>query len=126
LAASFGGNAAFPRVLAQFHLKWHFDLEHGSGSPQVSFDNIYLDLGSFISNFLGPVLEEIQKVTKPIQPIIDIVQARIPVLSDLAGKTITLLDLAQLFGLLEPSTVDFIRDVAQVITLINDIKGVGE
>ena len=125
LAASFGGNTAFPRVLAQFHLLWQWDLASGAGEPQIYFDHIYLDVGSFISDFLGPILSEIQKVTKPIQPIIDLVQARIPILSDLAGKTITLLTLAQDFGLLEPSTVDFIKDVAQVITLINDIQGIG-
>ena len=125
LAASFGGNTAFPRVLAQFHLRWHFDVAHGAGTPQIYFDNIYLDVGSFISDFLAPILSKIQDVTKPLQPIIDVVQARIPILSDLAGHDITLLDLAQLFGLLEPSTVDFIKDVAQVITLINDIQGIG-
>src|SRR6185369_8180632 len=85
LAASFGGSTAFPRVLAQFHLLWHWDLEHGADDPHISFDNIYLDVGSLISDFLGPILNEIQKVTAPIQPIIDLVQARIPVLSDLAG-----------------------------------------
>ncbi|MCL5098586.1 MAG: M10 family metallopeptidase C-terminal domain-containing protein [Candidatus Omnitrophica bacterium] len=126
LAASFGGNTAFPRVLAQFHLTWHFDIVNGAGSPQISFNNVELDLGTFISDFMGPVLKQIQKVTQPIQPIIDLVQARIPILSDLAGQTITLLDLAQFFGLLEPSTVDFISDVAQVITLINKLDGLGE
>lgn len=126
LAASFGGNTAFPRVLAQFHLRWHFDLENGAGDPQITFDNIYLDLGTLISDFLGPILEEIQKVTKPVQPIIDVVTARIPVLSDLAGEDITLLDLAEAFGLLEPSTIDFIEDVIQVIELINKLEGIGE
>jgi Ca2+-binding RTX toxin-like protein len=126
LAASFGGDTAFPRVLAQFHLRWHFDVANGAGTPQIYFDNIYLDVGSFISNFLQPILAEIQKATSPIQPIIDVVTARIPILSDLAGHDITLLDLAQLFGLLEPSTVDFIKDVAQVITLIDQIKSIGQ
>lgn len=126
LAASFGGNTAFPRILAQFHLSWHFDVVNGAGTPQISFDHIELDLGSFISDFLGPILSKIQDVTKPLQPIIDVVQARIPILSDLAGHDITLLDLAQTFGLLEPSTVDFIKDVAEVITMINQLQGIGQ
>ncbi len=126
LIASFGGNTAFPRVLAQFHLIWHFDVQNGSGDPQISFDNVALDVGTFISDFLGPILEQIRKVTEPIQPIIDVVQARIPILSDLAGETVTLLTLAETFGLLEPSTVDFIMDVAKVVTLINRLEGIGE
>lgn len=126
LAASFGGDTAFPRVLADFHLDWVFDLDHGAGTPEISVTDIYLDLGTFISDFLAPILEKIQDVTEPLQPILDLVTARIPILSDLAGEKITLLTLAEIFGLLEPSTVDFINDVIQVITLINSLEGLGE
>lgn len=126
LAASFGGNTAFPRVLAKFHLGWVFDTDNGAGDPGIAFTDIYLDLGTFISDFLGPILEKIQEVTGPIQPIIDIVTARIPVISDLAGETITLIDLAEVFGLLEPSTIDFIEGIIHVIELINSLEGLGE
>ncbi len=126
LAASFGGNTAFPRVLAEFHLAWHFDIINGAEDPQVSFTDIYLDLGTFLSDFLGPILTEIRKVTEPLQPLIDVVTARLPVLSDLAGETVTLLTLAEVFGLLEPSTVDFINSVLEVVELINSLEGLGE
>ncbi len=126
LAASFGGNTAFPRVLAEFHLLWHFDVLNGAGDPQIAFTDIYLDLGTFISDFLGPILTEIRKVTEPLQPLIDVVTARLPVLSDLAGETVTLLTLAEVFGLLEPSTVDFIEGVLEVVELINSLEGLGE
>lgn len=126
LIASFGGNSAFPRVLANFHLGWTFDLVNGAGKPLVEFRDLYLDIGSFLSDFLNPVLSEIRKITEPFQPIIDIVTARLPILSDLAGKTITLLDLAEFFGLLEPSTRDFIEDVLKVIGLINKLEGLGQ
>lgn len=126
LIASFGGNTAFPRVLADFHLGWTFDTNQGAGDPQIAFTNIRLDLGTFIADFLGPILKEIRKVTEPVQPIIDIVTARLPVISDLAGQTITLLDLAEFFGLLEPSTVDFIQGVLDVVKLINKLEGLGE
>lgn len=126
LTASFGGNTAFPRVLATFDLDWEFDTDNGAGTPQISFTDIRLDLGSFISDFLGPILKEIQKVNAPLQPIIDLVTARIPVLSDLAGEKITLLELAKIFGLLEPSTVDFINDVIKVVGLINSLDALGE
>ncbi len=126
LAASFGGNTSFPRVVAEFHLDWAWDLQNGAGAPTVAFTNVALDLGTFISDFMGPILEQIRKVTEPLQPIVDIVTARLPVLSDLAGETITLLDLAAAFGLLEPSTVKFIDSVIQVINIINELDGIGE
>jgi len=126
LAASFGGNTAFPRVVGEFHLDWSWDLQDGATDPEIAFTNIALDLGTFLSDFLGPILKEIRKVTEPLDPIIDIVTTPLPVLSDLAGEPITLLDLAEIFGLLEPSTVDFIESIIQVIDLINSLEGIGE
>ena len=121
LAASFGGDAAFPRIVAQFHLKWGFNRSDYPSTPTIWFDNVGLDLGSFISGFLGSILKEVQQITEPIQPILDMVTARIPIISDLAGETVNMLKLAEFFGYLSPSTVDFITDVAQVVRLINDI-----
>lgn len=118
LAVSFGGNAAFPRVLADFHLDWSWDLEHGQDGPHITFDEIYLDLGTYISEFLGPVLGKIREFTAPADPILDMVTARLPILSDLAGKTITFLDLAEAFGYLDPGTRKFIEVVKEVVDLI--------
>ena len=47
-------------MLADFHLDWVFDLDHGAGTPEISVTDIYLDLGTFISDFLAPILEKIQ------------------------------------------------------------------
>ena len=121
LSASFGGNAAFPRVVAEFHLDWVWDLEEGMQSPEIVLSDIALDLGTFISDFLEPILNEIRKVTEPLDPIIEIATARLPVLSDLAGQTVTLLDLAELYGVLEPSTVRFIETALKVVDIINNL-----
>ena len=121
LDASFGGDAAFPRVVAEFHLDWVWDLENGAQSPEIVLSDIALDLGSFISDFLEPVLQEVRKVTEPLDPIIEIATARLPVLSDLAGETITLLDLAEIYGVLEPSTVRFIETAIKVVDIINTL-----
>jgi hypothetical protein len=125
IVASFGGNTAFPSLDAEFHLLWSWDLQNGAGAPKVWFDNVGLDLGSFISSFLGPILNVVQQVTEPVQPIINIITARIPILSDLAGSTVTLLTLAQDFGLIDDGTAKFINELAQLITLINDIHSLG-
>ncbi|MFU8789008.1 MAG: hypothetical protein ACNA7G_08260, partial [Methylobacter sp.] len=67
------------------------------GLQLVEFQNVGLDLGSFISDFLGPVLGKIQDVTEPLQPIIDFLTAPLPVISDL-GPEVTFLDLAKMFS----------------------------
>ncbi len=126
LIVSFGGDTAFPNVLATFRLDWVFDTDNGAGTPEIAITDIYLDLGSYLSEFLAPLLDKIQDVTEPLQPIIDLVTARIPILSDLAGEDITLLTLAEFFGLLDPATVEFIEVIGKVITIINSLDGLGE
>lgn len=117
-ALSFGGSAAFPRVLANFHLDWSWDLEKGQDGPHINFDEIYLDLGSYISEFLGPVLGKIREFTAPADPILDMVTEPLPIISDLLGEPITFLDLAEAFGYLDPGTRKFIEVVAQVVDVI--------
>lgn len=117
-ALSFGGNANFPRVLANFHLDWSWDLNEGQQGPNVSIDEIYLDLGSYISDFLGPVLGKIREFVQPADPILEMVTTPLPIISDLLGKPITFLDLAEAFGYLDPGTRKFIEVIKQVVDII--------
>ncbi|NEQ36297.1 MAG: hypothetical protein F6K40_08385 [Okeania sp. SIO3I5] len=117
-------SGVFPGIVSDFDLVWNFDASNLSKDKDfatletVAFNNVSLDLGSFISDFLGPVAKEVQKVTRPIQPVIDAVTDPIPVISDLAGKDISLLDLAEAFGYAE---VGMIEDIANIIELVNAI-----
>lgn len=121
LVASFGGDARFPRILADFHLDWSWTLSSGASTPVIEFRNVMLDVGSFVSDVLGPIVEKIKEIIDPIKPILDMVTARIPIISDLAGKTITFLDLAEGFGYLDPGTRQFIEQAIKIIDLISDI-----
>ncbi len=117
--------AALPKVKAEFLLDWHvsgdpfsnFDI--ADGLQLVEFKNVQLDLGSFMNDLIMPVVQKIQEITGPLQPIIDIVTARIPVLSDLAGRTITLIDIAAAFGEVDP---DMIYAIADIVRLVNSIQ----
>lgn len=119
-------SAVLPEVKAHFALLWNWSLDDAEsgeidlsqGLKYVAFENVRLDLGKFLGETIGPVVEKIQEVTEPFQPIIDIVTARIPVLSDLAGETITLVDIAAAFGEFNP---DLIYAVADLISLVNSI-----
>ncbi|HEU5083458.1 MAG TPA: calcium-binding protein [Acidimicrobiales bacterium] len=101
-----GDPAAIPRLLADLSLTWEItgDLTDGVdyGDLTVGFDNVRLDLGSFIAEFLNPVLSEIQKFTKPLQPIIDTLQAPIPGVAQLA----------ELIGTDPPTLLDLMEAVA--------------
>jgi Ca2+-binding RTX toxin-like protein len=112
--------AALPKIVTDFKLDWTFDALHPSdgGLTFVGFKDIGLDLGSFFTDFLKPVIGGIQDVTKPLQPFIDVFTSPIPVISDLAGQPVTLLDVASLFGEVDPDMLDA---VANLITMVNSI-----
>jgi Ca2+-binding RTX toxin-like protein len=103
---------------ADVTILWDFvdadtNVAHGEfgNEPSVHFGNIYLDPGPFFNDFLRPYLEGIQKITKPLQPIIDILLAPIPILSDfdlLPGTVLELLGASE--------------GVITAITLINTIN----
>ena len=40
--------------------------------PAVSFTNVSFELGSFLSKFVSPILQDIQVFTQPMQPINDV------------------------------------------------------
>src|SRR5262249_18199216 len=96
------------------------------GLKIVEFRDVELDLGTYISNVVKPVLDKIQDITEPVQPIIDIVTTPLPVLSDL-GLDITLLDIAKMTGVVNPALITAIETIADVITLIHsiDLSGPG-
>jgi Ca2+-binding RTX toxin-like protein len=119
-------SAVLPEVTAHFALLWEWsltDAESGEidlseGLKYIAFEDVGLDLGKFLGETIGPLVAKIQEVTEPFQPIIDIVTAAIPVLSDLAGEPVTLVDIAAAFGEFNP---DLIYAVADLISLVNSI-----
>jgi hypothetical protein len=97
LEASFGGDARFPRLLAEFLLDWRVH-DFTSDPPTVQFRDVRLDLGSFISRFAGPILRDIETVLGPVKEVVDALRTRLPVISDLRGRTYTFLDLVHDLG----------------------------
>ncbi len=94
------------------------------GLKLVEFKNVALDLGSFLSQVLGPIVKEVGKYTEPIQPLIDFITSPIPIIGQL-GLNVTWLDLAQtLAG--DNFDVGLIQSVAEIITLINKIADLSD
>ena len=96
LTGGLGPTADFPSIGADFHLSWNFDTP--DAGPVVSFDNVSLDLGGFLTGILKPILTDIQDVTAPILPVLKILNKDLPGISDISeffgGPAITLLSLA--------------------------------
>ena len=119
-------NSKYPTLTSDFVLSW--DLGLGGGfeelsAPSVSFDNIRLQIGTFLSGFVGDILGPIQQILEPIQPIIDVLTSPLPGISYLFGEDTTILDLGRWFGYEEAA--DFIEGAIGIINLVNSLE-VGE
>jgi hypothetical protein len=129
LTGSFtGGNLDFPGIDTDFHVNWAFNSSNPElNPPEVSFDNVYLNLGHFISDLLMPVLQNIQDATDPLKPVLKVLNTPLPGLSDLSqavGKgDVTLLTLA---GLVAPFTgFGPLYDMSQkVLTLLDTVQDI--
>ena len=129
LVGSFGGSTQFPRFLTDFHYSQVFadiNLTTGvkqsafGGTPNVVLADMRLDLGSFISEFAGPILKEVKKITGPVSEALDPITDPLPVVSTLMGGPTSLLNLVEQFGGAKTAKyVLFFKVVKGIIDLIN-------
>ena len=118
----------FPRLMADLQFDWSFSSSTGltGTEPDVRLVNGRLDLGSFVSGVLGPMVDRVKTVTGPLEPIIKILTSRVPVISDLMKKKVTPIDLAGLFGEGFETAGTFLSALADVIDFANAIDTVGD
>ena len=83
------------------------------GAPIVEFQNVRLDLGEFITGFVGPIIDEVHKVTGPVEPVVDVLRQDIGLLVQLKAERTNLLQIAE--GVLGPTKYE------PVLTAINAI-----
>ncbi|MDH4156934.1 MAG: hypothetical protein OEW00_06620, partial [candidate division Zixibacteria bacterium] len=117
-----------PSVSTDFVLMWETGYAPGEklnfGLPSIALSNITVDLGSFISDFAGPILDGIKGVLDPLEWLIGpdgLLLMRIPLISDLAGTDIQVKDLIWLFDPEHAPTVDALLDAVQVLYFLIDL-----
>jgi len=107
------------------------------GPPTIVIEDLALDLGTFLSDFIFPILEQVRIVTGPLQPIVDLLQADIPILSDIdllknllnkdgtAGVDIIDFMGTVLGGTKYASVVTAVNAIVELIDLVNSIPAQG-
>ena len=101
----------------------------GEFSPTIAFNNVQLDLGSFLSDFARPVVGNINSIIDPFRPIVDFLNTDTAILNDLSiadgfdsngNGEISVIELA--FGLAELTgnapNVNFQEAFDQIIELV--------
>src|SRR5262249_30282483 len=88
-------NAAFkyqvPSIATDFQMHW--DLggafpTSGTSSlgaaPTVNFNNVRVSLGQFLSKMVKPLVEDIQQAIGPLAPVLQLLNARVPGISEMS------------------------------------------
>ncbi len=121
LISSVGPGAMFPSLDLDVVMNWDLSgLTLGQGgladkTPQVSYENVQVDLGSFVTTFVSPLLDKIKPILDDIHPIIAFLTTRLPVVSDLAGQDVTMASLAET---LDPSHAIAIKGFLALYNLL--------
>ena len=88
------GAPYFPSVSTDLTMNWS-DLTDPS-TLSFSYNNLSLNLGEYLSKFVGPIVSDIQQYTQPIRTVIDVLTTPIPGIDQLPGMGgFDLLDLFQ-------------------------------
>ncbi|NJK75799.1 MAG: hypothetical protein HC942_19590, partial [Microcoleus sp. SU_5_6] len=134
---SINGNPAFPSYNFDLAVNWPL-LNYANGQltgpqkPAVAFNNMQLDLGTFINNFAKPILSNISDVIKPFRPVIDFLNTDTQLISKigLAGEfdrngdgKVSVLELAaKLSGrTIDTRFLDAVGKVDKVISLVDQL-----
>ncbi|MCC7081093.1 MAG: right-handed parallel beta-helix repeat-containing protein [Burkholderiales bacterium] len=121
----------FPQVEAEFNMRWVFTPGGAATGvlEQAELDNVRLDLGKFFSGFLTPIFDFLNPIVEVAQPLIDVLTEPLPVFSDLAGASYTLVDLAQdLNGggnFISDEALDFLDAVLLLADMAGEIASYG-
>ena len=106
--------AALPSIGNTMSITW----TPGQGSPQLSYNNFYIDLGSFISDYMGSIAPQLTPITNGIQPILNALNTQTPVLGDIIGGDTSLLGLASRFG---GANLGFVQALDAIVSMLGDV-----
>jgi len=72
LELSMPGLGFLPKLRGDFNVEWGWKLSDPSlNFPSISIENLRIDLGSMIRDFLLPIAEKVSAVTEPIRAVVD-------------------------------------------------------
>jgi hypothetical protein len=123
----------FPSVSTNFRLNWSFS---GGTAPaasdlSVSFNDVQVQLGTFLSSFVEPIVQVIQDVTAPLQPIISFLVSPVPGVSDFSRllgfgdvTPMTIIGEAANYAV-GPGAQPIVDLIGELLKAVNDIDKVG-
>ncbi|MGB7327574.1 MAG: hypothetical protein WBD31_22040, partial [Rubripirellula sp.] len=125
------GAGGLPKLRGEVVMDWGWDFENGASDPYVAIENLRIDVGSFVEDFLGPIARQIQQILEPFRPIIDVLLADIEPLRILGLENPNMLELINLILKIQgkqPVNWAFLyaaKDMLKLVDQVNDMLGMG-
>jgi len=98
LQISVANSAVFPSLSGLFHLDWMLpgvslttsgatdQLADGTNDvPSIGISDINLNLGTFISNTIAPVINDVYDIISPLSPLIELLDKPMPIFNDIGA-----------------------------------------
>ena len=71
------GDVGLPRLKADFVASWSWDFQNGAGEPEFGLRNLRVDVGTFFTDVVKPIVDRIAEILDPFEPIIDVFTTRV-------------------------------------------------
>ena len=107
-----GITSAIPGIGNTMSISW----VPGENAPTLSYNNFYINMGSFISDFMGSIAPQLLPITNGVQPILNALNTPLPVLSEIIGGDTSLLGLANRFGAANTGFITALNSIAEMLT----------
>lgn len=117
-----------PSLYADLEIEWHFDgFDFKGDTPRVEYTDVGVEMGDLIDNTICPFVSTVREYTAPLDPVVDVFETRIDIISDVLNRDITILDLAnvgeEVAGLINADRFeDNLRAVTTFVEVMQTIK----
>ncbi len=129
LDMTLGFGSSMPQLQSKLDFRWTSDFgEDVDPVKYVAFKDTKLNVGNLLDGPLATLINKAQSVLKPIQPLIDFLQAEIPVLNKLpaGGIHITVLDLIKQYGKANGYDFRMIDDIIELNNVVKKLDGLSD
>jgi Ca2+-binding RTX toxin-like protein len=124
LTADFGGLSEdiaeiFPSISTALGFTATLDaLGADFGISRLEFNDISIDAGALFTDFIFPIISQIEEALDPFDPIVETLTSPVPVISDLRGDDVSLVDLAVEIGSSIGLNLGWLNAVVDIFELV--------
>ena len=121
-----------PSLYADLEIEWHFDGFNFQGdNPRVEYTDVGVELGNLIDNTICPFAGKVREYTSPLDPVVDVFETRIGIISDVLNDDITILDLAnvgeEVAGLVDADRLEKnLKTVTTFVDVLSTIRSIDD